>query len=297
MRVANRVLISMSFLFASAVSGHAQTNIDEQIAAEQAAIQTLQTQVAPKVAPLLVPNADIRLWVSKSVMPQVANFFNSLTAAQRHAHYDATSTSGQLMSSGGGGLGCGWYVALDGNNAHADLQLQNLTAAMNSSGTVDTSVGFQFSFTAQIDGHVNGPPGPCSVWNPWPSCNCQISGGVGTSVGVSGNQGGTLSGSIAPRSDPTNWLDYDVSLTGPSSVPITISAGLGGIGTVGIPTTINIPNGVLSTGTVPSVFGGTGSVTVPNVAAKQYTFTVQPKPITFDSTGYAATANVQITWK
>jgi len=144
---------------------------------------------------------------------------------------------------------------------------------------------------------VNGPPGPCSIWNPWPSCNCQIGGGVGTSVGISGNQGGTLSGSVAPRSDPTNWLVYDVGLTGPSSLPITISAGLGGIGTVGIPTTINIPNGVLSTGTIPSVFGGTGSVTIPNIATKQYTFAVQPKPITFDSTGYAATANVQITWK
>jgi hypothetical protein len=297
MSAAPRALILVSFLFASAVCAHSQTDIDDQIATEQAAITALQTELAPKVQPLLIPNTGVRLWVSKTVLPLVANFFNSLSAAQRHAQYDATSTSGQLVNSNGGGLGCGWYAALDGNNAHADVQLQNLAATMNSNGTVDISVGFQFSFTAKIDGHVNGPAGPCSLWNPWPSCNCQIGGGAGTSVGTSGQQGGTLSGSIAPRSDPTSWLVYDVSLTAPSSIPITISVGLGGIGAVGIPITITLPNGILSTGSVPSVFGGMGSLNIPNILAKQYTFAVQPNPVTFDNTGYSATANVQIAWK
>ena len=275
----------------------AQTSIDDQIAAQQAAIQALQTQMAPKIQPLLVPNADVRLWFSKTVMPLVATFFNSLTPAQRQAHYQATQQSGQLINSNGGGLGCGWYVALDDNSAQAAVSLQNLTAAMDSNGNVDASVGFQFDFTAQLDGHIKGPPGPCSIWNAWPTCDCQIGGGAGTSVGVSGQQGGTINASIKPRSDPQNWLVYDVSLTAPSSIPITISAGLGGIGTVGIPTSISVPTGVISTGTVPNVFAGTGSVVVPGILTKQYTFTFQPKPVSFDNTGYSATATIQIVWK
>ena len=296
MQAAAKCLGSFVCLLALTGTASAQTDIDDQIAAQQAAIQALQKEMAPKVQPLLVHNADIRLWLSKTVMPLVANFFNSLTSAQRQALYQSTSQSGQLVNSNGGGLGCGWYVALDDNSASAIMNLQNLKATMNSTGSVDTTLDFQFSFKAQLDGHIKGPPGPCSLWNPWPSCNCQIGGGAGTSVVISGQQGGTISASITPRSDPNSWMVYDVNLTGPSTIPITISAGLGGIGTVGIPTSINVPTGVILTGAVPNVFAGTGSVTIPNILAKQYTFTIQPKPIGFDSTGYSATANVQFVW-
>ena len=141
-----------------------------------------------------------------------------------------------------------------GNSAHADLDLSNLTAAVTPTGVINTTVGYYFSFNAQIHGHVKGPPGPCSIWDPWPTCNCPIGGGSGTSVGTSGNKGGTVTGSVQPRTDSTNWLLYDVSLTGPSSIPITIQVGLQGIGNIGIPVTVNLPLGVIKTGTAPSFY-------------------------------------------
>lgn len=298
MRLARTTLLVVSILFVSVLSVWPQDNIDEQIKAKQDAIQALEQKLAPKVAPLLVPNADLRLWISKSMTSVLTSYFNSLPATQRHVHYDATSEGGQLQNSNGGALGCGWYVSLEGgNSAHADLDLLNLVAGMNPNGSLDTSLGFHFSFTAQLHGHVKGPPGPCSLWHPWPTCDCPIGGGAGTSVGIDGQQGGTITGSLNPRSDANNWLIYDVSLTGPSSIPITISAGLQGIGNVGIPMNVNLPTGIISTGNVPNLFGGTGSITVPNVISKQYTFTIQPKPIAFDDTGYSATASAKIAWQ
>src|SRR5271168_2806155 len=98
MHVAAKLLSSVFFLIILAGTVSAQTNIDEQIAAQQAAIQALQKEMAPRVQPLLIPNADIRLWLSKSVMPLVANFFNSLSAAQRQAQYQSTGQSGQLVN-------------------------------------------------------------------------------------------------------------------------------------------------------------------------------------------------------
>lgn len=276
----------------------AQDNIDDQIKAKQDAINALEQKLAPKIQPLLVENADVRLWVSSGVPGLVANFFDSLSGGQRHLHYDAASEAGQLKNSNGGALGCGWFLTLEGgNSAHADVDLRNLTATVNGTGAVDLSLGFHFSFSAQIHGHVKGPPGPCSLWNPWPSCNCPIGGGAGTSVGTSGEQGGTVTASIVPHSDPNGWLAYDLSLNGPANIPITVSASLQGIGSVGIPMSVNLPLGVISTGSMPSVFSGTGTINVPNVLARQYSFTLQPKPLTVDKTGYAVTADVQIAWK
>lgn len=272
-------------------------SIDDQIAAEEQAIAALETQLTPKVKPLLVQNADVRLWVSNSVPPLVSAAFNSLSSGQRHFHYDAVSEAGQLINSNGGGLGCGWYLTIEGgNSAHADLDLSNLSAIVVPNGSINTRVSFQVAFTAQIHAHVKGPAGPCSIWNPWPTCNCPIGGGVGTSVGTSGQKGDTLSGNVTPRADPSNWLIYDVSLTGPSSIPITVSVGLQYIGNVGIPITVNLPLGVLMTGTAPTLFQNAGVVNIPNILNRQYTLTVQPQPFTSDKTGYSVKAAVQINW-
>src|ERR1019366_9332624 len=68
----------------------------------------------------------------------------------------------------------------------------NLNATWNPDATVNAGLDFKFAFNAQVHAHVKGPAGPCSIWHPWPTCDCPIGGGFGTSVGTSGDKGGTI---------------------------------------------------------------------------------------------------------
>jgi hypothetical protein len=182
-------------------------------------VKTLET----KLAPIKVPQADVRVWVSQKMLGVVTDTFNGLTPQQRTFHYHTISEEGQVFQTGGGGAGCGGYANLSGGNtASADLAVGVLAASFTNTGTT-VSADFQFSFDAQVVTHINGPAGPhasmelkcidlgllgrpcTNVPSVSFSCETPIGGGVsGGSYGVSGNRTERLT-ATRPLGSPTMW--------------------------------------------------------------------------------------------
>ena len=295
----NRVMLAVLVMTLVARATTCQT-VDDEIKAKQKAIAELKQQLAPQLQPLLVRDADVRLWVSNTIPGKVADVFNSLTPAQRRLHYDATSEAGQLKNSNGGALGCGWYVTFEGgNSAHADLDLSQLTLG-SSGSSIPISFNYHVDLNAQVHGHVKGPAGPCSFWHPWPTCDCPIWGGVGTSVGAYGEKGGTIGGRFDLSSDAKHWLLYGIVLTGPAQISITVNLRnpIPNIPDAGFPTHFDLPLGLLLTGSAPDVFQGDGEIKVgtPPILDRKYQISVQPQPLLSDATGFAVKARVNISW-
>jgi len=288
-----RLVTVLSAIFVSRLAAGA--DLDQQIMERQAEIAAAQAQLAPLLVPIIVSDADLRIWLSARIISVVTSAYNQ---QQDHTlHYQATSEQGRLKNSTGGALGCGWYVDVhNGNAAQADMTVNNITANWSSSGSEAMALNFIFGASAQIDGHVNGPAGPCSILHPWPTCDCPIGGGLGSSVGTSANKSGSFGGVISFTSSPTSWLLYTLAITTPSSIPLTIDVSLQHIGTIGIPTSIAVPNGVVTAGSAASVFSGSGAVKVgtPPILNKSYDVAVTPTSSVPDATGYAAKAKADV---
>jgi hypothetical protein len=275
-------------------------SLADQIKRKQQEIVEIHKTLDPLLKPVLVTDANLRVWLSSNVTASILKAYNQATPDKRHFHYDATGETGQLKNSNGGALGCGWYVTIEGgNSAHADLDTSNLNATWNPNATVNAGLDFKFAFNAQVHAHVKGPAGPCSIWHPWPTCDCPIGGGFGTSVGTSGDKGGTIGALATLKSTPSEWLAYDVALVSPSSISITLVASLGQFGDVGIPASFSLPTGVLATGSAPSVLGGQGEVKVgnPPIIDKLYTITVTPSNSIANETGIAVKAAARVQFK
>lgn len=280
-------------------------------------IEVLRAALQPKVLSLKVEGADFRVWVSKNLLSEVTNTFNALSPAARTVHYHTLSEEGQIYQTGGGGLGCGGYANLvGGNSAQADLKVGNFSTAWSQQG-LSASAQYDFSFNAQVTGHVNGPAGPHATWVlncvhiGWPfnkdvctnlpsttiSCDTPIGGGVGLgSYGVHGTRTETLTAALNLHSDASNWLLYDVAIVSPDQIPMTIEVGLGQLGTAGFPVTFPVPHQPLLTGSAPSLFEQVGDFDVPGATSKHYKFTAAPTGGSTSSTGYAAVGKITVAW-
>jgi hypothetical protein len=100
------------------------------------------------------------------------------------------------------------------------------------------------------------------------------------------------------RSDPSSWLIYDVAVTSPDQIPITVSVGLGQLGSVGIPISFNIPHQALFSGKAPSVFSQSGLLEDPiSHLSKKYSFSITPTGGTVQADGYAALGKLAVQWQ
>jgi hypothetical protein len=294
-----------------------EKNLDSAIKRKEAEIQSLRASIQSLTSSLKVVDSDFRIWVSRTLLSKVADVFNGISPQGRKLHFHTLSEEGQLYSVGGGGLGCGGYAELVGHNsANADLLVSNLSGTWTNQGLTE-SADFQFSFDAQVTGHVNGPPGPHTFWvsnctkifgvtqclPPLPSvtisCETPLGGGVGLgSYGVHGERTEKLVATLTLHSDQSSWLIYDAAITSPDQIPITVSVGLGQLGSVGIPISFNVPHQPLLSGKAPSVFSQSGLLEVPvSHSSKKYSFAITPTGGSVQGDGYAALGKLSVQWQ
>lgn len=286
-------------------------SLDDQIKAKEKAVADLEATVGPKVQPILVPDADLRLWISKTILTLVTDAFNK--QPNKDFHFLSTGEVGQLKNSNGGGAGCGWFVELNPNDecrsgmaphsACADANVSNLVSTYHDDGSFELTALVQAALAAKIHGHVKGPAGPCSIWHPIPTCDCPIGGGAGTTALVGGGNTVQVTGSAHLTSDADHWLIYNLSLTQPASVHVDVHVGLqipfDGSFDAHFPQDIQIPQQVLAAGTIPQVFDRDGEIVIgsPPVLDKKYKLTVSPFQFSPGATGYAAKGAVSVVFR
>lgn len=292
-------------------------SLDSAVKQKEKQIQSLRTSLNSLISPLKVPDSDFRIWISKDLLSIVTDVFNRLSPQGRKIHFHTVSEDGQLYRTGGGGAGCGGYAELVGHNsATVDLQISNLSGTWTNQG-FNEAADFQFSFDAQVTGHVNGPAGPHTfmVSNctkifgvtqclpPVPSvtisCDTPVGGGVGLgSYGVHGDRTERITATLNLHSDQSSWLVYDLAITAPDQIPITVSVGLGQLGSVGIPISFGIPHQALVPGKAPTVFSQSGLLDSPIThSSKKYSFTITPTAGNVQANGYAAVGKLNVQWQ
>lgn len=293
-----------------------QGALDAAISAKEEANDELRRSMETKLSPIKVPGADVRVWASQKTLGLVTDTFNRLTPPQRTFHYHTISEEGQVFQTGGGGAGCGGYANLSGGNtANADLAVGALTASFTNTGAT-VSADFQSSFNAQVVTHINGPAGPHTTMvlncinlgfarpctnlpSVTVSCETPIGGGVsGGSYGVSGNRTERLTAAVSLHSDASTWLAYDVAITSPDQIPITIEVGLGQLGRAGFPITVPVPHQSLLNGKALDMLDKSGTITIPSLQlSKSYMLAVAGLAGSVNPTGYAASGKLTVQWQ
>jgi hypothetical protein len=294
-----------------------QNALDAAISAKEKANDEFRRSMETKLSAMKVPGADVRVWTSQKMLGLVTDTFNRLTPQQRTFHYHTISEEGQIFQTGGGGAGCGGYASLSGGNtANADLAVGALTASFTNTGAT-VSADFQLSFNAQVVTHINGPAGPhvtmvlncldlgllgrpcTNLPSITVSCETQIGGGVsGGSYGVSGNRTERLTAAVSLHSDASTWLSYDVAITSPDQIPITIEVGLGQLGRAGFPITVPVPHQSLLNGKAPDILDQSGRITIPSLQlSRSYKLAVSGFAGSVNPTGYAASGKLTVQWQ
>jgi hypothetical protein len=297
-------------------SGQQGNDFVEEVEKKIGQREALRSSLESKLAPLrLQPGDQVRVEVAPQVLASITDALNSLTDAQRTVHLQATSETGQLIRLGGGApAGCGGYAELSGHNSlSANLGVSQLVPSLSDKGFSLTGE-YKFSFDAQVVAHGNGPPGPrmelkcldlgfakpCTeVPVTLPTCDTPLGGGISLgSYGVSGNRTEAITALLALHSDSNHWLTYDLSVISPDSIPITVSIGLGALGTLGVPFTFQVPHQPLLTGSAPDIFGGTGTIESNSVLnfRRQYTVTISPSSSTVGPNGYIVRGKAAVSW-
>jgi len=268
-------------------------SLDEQIKAKQTQIADLQLTLNPQVAPLLV-TSNLRIWTSGNILALVGNQYNS--QANKTVHYHETLQEGQLINSNGGGLGCGYYAEL--HDASGDITVPVVSATYQPDGSVLLQTSFQANVRGQVAAHMKGPAGPCSILHPWPTCDCPIGGGFGTSALATAIKGASISAIAKLSGDSASWLHYDLGQLSPPSMEVTISFSLEHVGDVGVVAPINLPQSSLAHGDAPNVFQGQGEIKIgaPVNFSKQFAVSVIPTAVVSDAQGYSVKASADISW-
>ena len=266
-------------------------------AAEPAAIDP-DTQRA--LDALKVKDADIRVFANRSLTDGLIGLWNAMPDSQKVVAFDSTAQSGPLYSQGGGGLGCGGFAELQGpQDFHLTAALPQL-ATQWSDSKLAVSARFRVDLRAQLKVHVNGPPGPHQNhwWEvPWLSCDSPIGGGAGTSIGTSASKEDTFDGSIVLTPNPDGQIGYSLQLDGPAERSITVSAGLGALGNVGIPVKYKLPTGPIVSGTIPALFEYRGSLQQPGSnETKEYNLQLSGISSALSASGLAMTAKAKVGW-
>lgn len=287
--------------------------LDRHLKQQRSKLQEIQAKLATSTNNIRVVDADMRLWVSRNFISTALAVINQLLSASKTVHLQTSSEEGYLKEQGGGILGCGYYAELqDRNKLAANLELKSVRPFWAQNNDLNFDADFGFNFSGQVHGVARGAAGLCveqvekkvfgktikvPTGKTWMSCDCPVGGGIGSSAGLSGEKGGTLSGRVTLSSDQNDWLHYELALTGPPELAVTVSVGLEKIGSLGIPITFPVPARVLSVGTAPPLFAETGVVVIPGLnATKKYEIKVSPKPLVVDDTGYATKASAILHW-
>ena len=247
-----------------------------------------------------VKDADIRIFANRSLTDGLIALWNAMPEGRKTVSFDSIAQSGQLYSKGGGGLGCGGYAELQGpNDFHLTAAIPQLATQWKDS-ELAVSATYRVDVRAQFHVHVNGPPGPHRNhwWEvPWLSCSSPLGGGAGTSIGASARKEDSLEGVIVLAPNPNGQIGYSLQLRGPAEREITVSAGLGQLGTVGLPVKYKLPTGAIVSGTIPSLFEYKGSLQSPaKGVTREYALRLTDIRSSLTGSGLALNATAAIEW-
>jgi hypothetical protein len=249
---------------------------------------------------LKVKDADIRVFANRSLTDGLIGLWNALPESQKTVSFDSTAQSGQLYSQGGGGLGCGGYAELQGpGDFHLTAAVPQLATKWGESALA-VSATYTVNVRAQFHVHVKGPPGPHrnQWWEiPWLSCDSAIGGGAGTSIGASAAAQDMLAGSIVLSPNADGQIGYALNLDGTPERSITVRAGLGALGNVGIPVKYKLPTGPIISGTIPALYEYRGSLQAPaQGTTKEYRLQLSSIKSSLNPSGLALSAVAVVGW-
>ena len=247
-----------------------------------------------------VKDADIRVFANRTLTDGLIALWNSMPEAQKTVSFDSIAQSGQLYSQGGGGLGCGGYAELQGpQDFHLTAAIPRFASQWKQS-ELAVSAAFKVEVRAQFHVHVKGPPGPHQDhwWEvPWLSCDSSIGGGAGTSIGASARKEDSVEGALVLAPNGDGQIGYSLQLRGPADREITVSAGLGQLGNVGIPVKYRLPTSAIASGTIPALFEYRGSLQSPaKGVTKGYALKLSDIRSNLTESGLALNAGAAIAW-
>ncbi len=84
-------------------------------------VEDLRKTVKDSVKPYLIPDADVQIKISQSILTKVVTKVASLPPASRRITFTSNSRSGYVWSQGGGFAGCGGFAEVDKLNLAVDI--------------------------------------------------------------------------------------------------------------------------------------------------------------------------------
>jgi hypothetical protein len=228
----------------------------------------------------------LRVFLSGRLMERL---FERVLAA-RAITFRMTRASGQLVNSGGGGAGCGYYVEVASNDLNADLNIRGSNASWSANG-LGLRPDFRFVAWGTLHGHVRGPA--C----PFTGCGCTIGGGAGTTVGVRTERDDSLPLTLRLAATSQGWAALSLVQPQNKKIDVTLSIGLQGIGNLGIPTSFDLPAATYFTADAPRAFGSEGQLEIPGAQPKLYRVDISPKPLEVSDKGFAVRLLPTIVWR
>jgi hypothetical protein len=265
-------------LFCVCTTALADTVAD--IATQEARIAALQKDIEPLVAPLQNIHSDVRVFASLEPIVAAVAGLNNLAPAQRTVTLQSTERTGHFYDNNGL---CNSYAELQGrNDLHAQGLLSNFSAAVQENGSIVFNTHASTSGHIQVHVQIFGPrlyPVGIHIGGG----TCPYGGGVGTSVGANFNKDLDLHIRFAFAMAPDGGtILYQAALYDPQKVNVTISIGLGALGSYGYPTSFDIPQ-TPYTGQFPLLIKNGGKFTVPGEKGPRE-YSIQLKPASFAAT-------------
>ena len=263
-------------------------------ATQEARVLALQKEVEPLVAPLQSTKSDVRVFASFDPIIAAVAGLNALPPEKRTVSFQSTGANGHFYDNNSL---CNSYVELQGpGDLHAAGALSAFSATTQEDGSL--------IFTAHADTHghlqahwqflgvrVSGPFGIGNV--------CPPGGGVGGSIGANFEKGLDCSVRVGfAMAADGQTLTYQASIINPLRVDVTISAGFGNLGNLGIPVSFAMPGGAIASGQFPLLVAAGGKFVVPGEKGPRI-YEIALKPVSFVARkgGAAAEWNSMIDFK
>jgi hypothetical protein len=264
----------------------AVANTAMDIATQESRISVLRKEVEPLVAPLQSIKSDVRVFASFEPIVAAVAGLNALPAAQRTISLQSTAASGHFYENNGL---CNSYVELQGPG---ELHAAGTLTAFNATTQEDGSL--LFSAHADTSGHVLAHwqflgvrvRGPLGIGNV-----CPPGGGVGDNIGANFEKGldFNIRVGFAMTADGQT-VTYQASIINPRKVDVTIGLEVPKpIGTVGFPTSFEVPGGAIASGQFPLLIAAGGKVVLPGEKGPR-TYALALKPVSFAVTKAGAAA-------
>ena len=267
----------------------ALAGLREDLAAKEAEVATLRQNVAVLTQSLLVKDVDLRTFVSLSPLVEAVAGLNSRPVPGRLINVRSTAANGQFWHDGA--TWCHSFVELkSADGMWADVVLDNFSANLRDDGGIELNTRAAVNGKVQVKFQFMGPRTNIYALGVKVGNFCPPGGGIGTSIGVGFQKVQPLALLLSfSRAADGRSIAYSVQFTAPAKVDVSAKIGLGAIGTITHPLSLDIPKTPLASGTLPLLFSNEGVFKLPGEAgSRAYSVVLIPKSFVADRKGIVA---------